>query len=137
MNGLAKLSDRDFISAMQSLNREIQNPIFFTFFFSAAILLPFCTILQYQKSSTLVFGFLLAATFLYLIGVMGVTIFGNVPLNNVLDSFQLDGATMQEISLQRNQFEKPWVNLNFVRTAAAFFSILFVILACLYDYEKS
>jgi uncharacterized membrane protein len=42
---------------------------------------------------------LLAATVIYLIGVFGVTVFGNVPLNNTLERFNLDSASEKEKSL--------------------------------------
>jgi hypothetical protein len=35
-----------------------------------------------------IFVRLLAATVIYLIGVFGLTVFGNVPLNNTLDRFK-------------------------------------------------
>jgi uncharacterized membrane protein len=74
---------------------------------------------------------LLAATAVYLIGVLGVTIFGNVPLNETLDVFPLQSATVQEISAQRAAFERPWNNLNMVRTVAAVLAVVLVIIACM------
>ena len=75
--GLGQLSDREYIAAFQAINRAIQNPLFFVSFFGTAILLPICTYLHYQQPVTPVFYALLAATVLYGLGVMAVTIYGN------------------------------------------------------------
>ena len=77
------------------------------------------------------FGFLLAATVIYLFGVFGVTVFGNVPLNNTLDRFDLESASDQITALQRANFEGRWNNLNTVRTVSSTLSVILVIIACL------
>jgi uncharacterized membrane protein len=48
---------------------------------------------------TTCFGFLLTASLIYLIGVFGVTLLGNVPLNNTLASFSISTATIEEIKI--------------------------------------
>ena len=127
--GLARVSDTEYISVMQSTNRAIQNPIFFAAFFGAQILLPVCIFLYYGQTSR--FWLLIAATVIYTIGVMGVTIFGNVPLNNTLDRFDLNSAKPAEITAQRENFESVWNNLNTVRTISSAIAITLVIVACL------
>ncbi len=136
MLGLAKLSDREFVAAMQSMNREIQNPVFFFFFFGAMIFLPLATGFHYQSNLSPTFWFLLIATVVYLIGVMGVTFLGNIPLNTALDFFQLNNSSVQEISQQRIQFENPWVRLNLIRTLSSFIATVFVIIACVYRSDN-
>lgn len=126
--GLARVSDIEYISVMQSTNRAIQNPIFFAAFFGAQILLPICVYLYYGNTSR--FWLLLAAAIIYTCGVMGVTIFGNVPMNNSLDSFELKSANEQEISMQRKNYEGRWNKLNNVRTVSATIAITLVIIAC-------
>jgi len=130
--GLARLSNAEYISAMQSINRAIQNPIFFTAFFGAPILLPVSVFLHYGQSLSMRFWFLLAATIIYLIGTFGVTIFGNVPLNNTLDRFDLQAASEDETALQRVNFEGRWNNLNTIRTVSSTLAVVFVVMACLY-----
>lgn len=129
MLGLARVSDREFVAAMQSINRRIQNPVFFIVFFGAPVFLIVSTILFYDQTPQ--FSFLLAATLIYLTGNFGVTVFGNVPLNNRLDRFELGTATDEEIVLQRANFEPRWNNLNNVRTVASTLALVFVLLACL------
>jgi uncharacterized membrane protein len=74
---------------------------------------------------------LLVATVIYAVGVFGVTIFGNVPLNEMLDKFNLQSATRDEVKYLRTMFEMPWNKLNLVRTVANIGSLVLVIIACL------
>ena len=127
--GLARVSDVEYVSVMQSTNRAIQNPLFFFAFFGAQILLPICLFLFYGQSSR--FWLLLAALIIYTVGVMGVTIFGNVPMNNALDRFDLQSAKSEEIALQRKNYETRWNNLNTVRTVSSTVAVMLIIIACL------
>ncbi|WP_462220797.1 anthrone oxygenase family protein [Ferruginibacter sp.] len=134
--GLSKLTDREYISAMQYLNREIQNPVFFISFFGAAILLPICSYMQYNQLLTAKFYLILSATIIYLAGVMAVTILGNIPLNQTLDKFNLTNATLAEIAKQRIAFEVKWNNLNMIRTVASIFSLILILIACICKTNK-
>lgn len=127
--GLLRVSDSEYVAVMQATNRAIQNPIFFTVFFGAQILLPVCLFLFYGNGAR--FWLLVGAFVLYTAGVMGVTIFGNVPLNNRLDRFEMKAATAQEISAARTNYETVWNNLNTVRTVSSTLAIVLVIIACL------
>lgn len=129
MPGFARLSDKEFVSAMQATNRAIQNPVFFAAFFGAPILLPIITFLHYGQSMR--FRFLLAASVIYLIGTFGVTLFGNVPLNNLLDRLNLEAASEEETAAQRANFERPWNNLNTVRTVSSTLAVILVVIGCL------
>lgn len=129
MPGFARLPDREFILAMQATNRAIQNPVFFAAFFGAPILLPFSAFLHYGQTAR--FRCLLAATVIYLIGVFGVTVFGNIPLNNALDRFDLKSAREEDAARQRANFEERWNDLNTVRTASSTLAVLLVVFACL------
>lgn len=128
MLGFARLNDREFVSAMQKTNRAILNPVFFASFFGAPIFLVISTFLHYGFPR---FWLLFSATIIYLIGNFGVTMFGNVPLNNTLDQFNLESATDEEIARQRINFERPWNNLNTIRTISSTLALILVIIACL------
>jgi uncharacterized membrane protein len=129
--GLSVLTDSEYIAAMQAINRAILNPLFFSCFMGTAILLPISTYQHYSFSPPIEFWLLLFASLIYMVGVMGVTIFGNVPMNEVLDAFNIQTASLQEISAQRAKFEIPWTRLNFIRTISSTASIVLVIIACL------
>lgn len=130
--GLAKLSDEGYLTAMQEINRAILNPVFFAGFFGALVLLPLSAYLHYSQPVQLKFWLLVAAALCYIIGTFGVTIFGNVPLNNSLDAFDLKLATAEAMRLQRSGFEATWNSLNTIRAVAATMAIVLVLIACLY-----
>lgn len=130
--GLGRLPDAQYLAAMQSINRAIQNPLFFASFLGTVLLLPLSTYLHYGQPATIRFWLLLAATMVYLVVVLGVTMFGNVPLNEALDGFTLGGASVEEMAKQRAAFEEPWNNLHTIRTIASMLTLILVIFACLY-----
>lgn len=129
--GLGLLPDTEYLNAMQSINRAILNPVFFLVFFSPMLLLPLSTHLSYTPGASVRFTCLLVAAVLYFGGVFGVTIFGNVPLNEALDAFNIHNASAEAIRKERLIFEKPWNRLNMVRTIASLLTILFVLAAFL------
>lgn len=129
--GLAQVDDAGFITAFQAMNRAIQNPLFFACFMGTALLLPLSTFFQYRHGAMVPFRLLLAASVVYLVGVIGVTAAGNVPMNNALDAFNLKTASAQDIAAQRARFEGPWNRLNNIRTFASVVTIVLVVLACM------
>lgn len=129
--GLGKLSDTEYLKSMQSINKEILNPVFFLSFMGTAALLPVSTFIY--RGQNPVFILLLLATIAYLIGVFGVTILGNVPLNNQLDKFDITNSTSESIKQMRDVFENRWNFLNNVRTFFSVISITLVICACLWN----
>ena len=129
--GLGKLTDANYLSAMQSINREILNPVFFMSFMGTLVLLPLSTWLQYNPSAPLRFYLLLGATLAYGAGTFGVTMFGNVPLNNALDAFHIQSASPEALSQQRALFEKPWNQLHCIRTFFNAIALILVLLSCM------
>ncbi len=95
MPSLSQLEDDQYLSAMQSINRAIQNPVFFIIFFWVLISLPVATYFNYTQPVSAMFWLLLAATLLYFTGAFLVTAVGNIPLNNSLDKFELSSATKE------------------------------------------
>ena len=133
--GLSRLTNVEYIRAMQSFNEAIQNPLFFICFFGTALLLPICTYMHFGQPVSIRFWLLLTATVAYLLGVMAVTIFGNIPLNESLADFNLILANPEAIAAQRRNFENSWNNLHTVRTIASALSIVLVIIACINPEE--
>ncbi|MEO8413814.1 MAG: anthrone oxygenase family protein [Ginsengibacter sp.] len=130
--GLKLLNDPGYIAGMQAINRAIQNPVFFTSFFGTLLLLPVSTYLNYYQHPPLRFWLLLMATIIYVTGAFGVTVLGNIPLNNALEQFNLTSATADAIRLQRSIFESRWNTLNAIRSVSSILSLILVIIACIY-----
>jgi uncharacterized membrane protein len=129
--GLGKLADAAYLKAMQSINESIQNPLFFIVFLGALFILPLATILSYNHQKSM-FLLLFFATLSYVIGVFGVTIFGNVPLNNQLAKFNLMVESIENIKQQRVHFEENWNYFHQIRTFFSVISLVLVICACVF-----
>lgn len=129
--GLGKLSDVEYLKSMQSINREILNPVFFISFMGTAFLLPISTFIY--RGQNPVFLLLLLATLAYLIGVFGVTVVGNVPLNDQLDQFDIANSTSQVLKEMRDKFENRWNFFNNIRTFFSVISIVLTVCACIWN----
>jgi uncharacterized membrane protein len=134
--GLGKLGDREYLLAMQSINRVILNPLFFATFMGTLVLLPLSTWLSYREPGSVGGMFLLAASAVYIIGVFGVTIGGNVPLNDALDAFDIKSASAQAIADQRLAFEALWNKLHGIRGMASLAAFILLLVGCI-DHIKS
>lgn len=124
--GTKKVGDFTYLETMQSINKEILNPVFFVVFFGSLLTLVLSTILHYNDTS--IFWYITAATILYSIGTFGVTAFGNVPLNNALEALELSALNKTELTEFRNYYESLWNRLHTLRTLSslASFTILLV-----------
>ncbi len=127
--GLKALPDETYLKAMQSINAAIQNPYFFLCFMGLLFLLPVNAWLVYDQRDKTSFYFVLAAAVFYFLGVFIVTVFGNVPLNNLLEKFSIASAATSEISSMRFNFEGRWNAFHLVRTIAAIISFALMILS--------
>lgn len=128
---LGKLTDREYITAFQSINTAILNPWFFASFMGSLIVLPLATWFSYHAGVNFSFWLLLSATAMYVVGVFGVTMAGNVPLNNMLMDINVNTVSPQELFSLRERFEAPWNKLNLIRTIAAVLCFLLAILSIL------
>lgn len=126
--GLHRLDDGAYVEAMNAMDRAIINPVFFLSFFGAALLLPIGT---YLHRGTPRFLWLLAASAVYIVASLGVTMFGNVPLNDALGAVDPHAASAADLARHRAAFEGPWVRLHTVRTWATVASLALAVIACL------
>lgn len=134
--GLAKIGNANYLQAFQAMNRAILNPAFFTFFMGLVILLPLASYMYYIPPLSTQFWLILSATILYMLGVMAITIFGNVPINNTLEALQIESMSLEQMSSFRLGFESKWNNLNMIRTICSSFSFVLLIMACIQNGNK-
>jgi uncharacterized membrane protein len=122
MPALAALSSAAGIAAMQSVNRVAVRPVFMTLLFGTALL---CLVLGGWELTGARRPVVLAAVALYLVGVVGVTVAANVPLNDALA--QVDGTAAGEW----RDYLRTWTAWNTVRALASLASagLLVVVLA--------
>jgi len=135
--GLGRLPDAGYLAAMQSINRAILNPVFLLVFMGALFILPIGTWRSFNANAPISFYLMLAASLLYAIGVVGVTMTANVPLNDKLDAFDIAAASSEELARMRSIFQSPWNTWNLVRTIAAILSFLLAAWACLIPPAKT
>lgn len=96
------------IRTMQRINARVINPLFLGALFGPALLGAVAVFLGAGRGA-------LAASLLYA-GALGVTILGNVPLNDRLDRVAPDAP---DADAQWAAYARPWVRLNNVRSALA------------------
>lgn len=126
--GTKQISDRSYLEAMQFINRAILNPAFYTIFLGSLICLFLSSYMQYRAGNNYSLLILLTATLCYLIGTFGVTVFGNVPLNESLDTVNLLNSNDEALKSIRTIYEKKWNYLHSIRTV---FSVLTFIISLL------
>jgi uncharacterized membrane protein len=127
--GIGKLSDIEYLRALQSMNRVILNNTFRIVFLGAIIavaLLPVFYINLFPKN---IFWVFISSLVIYLIGVFGVTVFGNIPLNEILDKTNLETITIEEVNTLRQNIEAKWNNLNLIRSISSAITFLLLILS--------
>lgn len=125
MRALAEQPSASGIATMQSINITVINPWFMAAFFLpavASLLLTISALRQWDQSGAI---YLLAGSLFYLIGTIGVTVVGNIPLNDalaVVNPSSTAGATLWA------KYLNDWTLWNHVRTIAALLAaVLFAI----------
>lgn len=135
INGLGALGNEEYLLSFQSINRVIQNPIFFIVFMGPVIVLPIACYLNYKIGGSDLFPYILSSALIYLIAVFGITVACNVPLNDMLDKFNIQSATDAQLQDMRTQFESRWNKWHLVRTVASVVAFITLIIPLLKKVE--
>ncbi|MEZ5024258.1 MAG: anthrone oxygenase family protein [Chitinophagales bacterium] len=122
--GTKRIGDATYLATMQSINKAIINPAFALIFFGSLVLLAIITFQQFQTGTSTTFWLLLTATIVYAIGTLGVTGFGNVPLNNALEALDLNHLSLNQMKTFRDHYELKWNRLHTIRTLFAILSFM-------------
>jgi uncharacterized membrane protein len=114
MGALGRLPAEQGAAAMRSINIVVLNPAFLAFFMGTALV---CLVLAGGS----LFWFdglkgklILAAALSYGVGCFGVTMFGNVPLNN-----QLAAGDVAQAATLWPRYLEVWTQWNHLRTLAS------------------
>lgn len=116
MKALAAIPPAQGITAMQSINVVVINPVFLGTFLGTAALclaLGIRAVLAWQRPGA---GWLLAGAALYLVGTLLVTMVCNVPRNDALAAIDPASAGAPEVWAG---YVRSWTVWNHVRTIAA------------------
>lgn len=110
--GIGKLSDIEYLRALQSMNRVILNNAFKIIFLGAIIAVALVPVFYFNLYPKNIFWLFVFTLVIYWIGVFGVTVSGNIPLNEILDKTNLESITSEEIKTLRKSIEVKWNNFN-------------------------
>lgn len=133
--GTLKIQDSTYLETMQSINRGILNPRFFLIFFGGLICLGLASTLEFQNSK-LTFYLLLGSTLIYLVGTVGITGMGNVPLNDQLEVLNLNDMNLDELSKFREHYELKWNKYHLIRTVCAVLAFALSVGALIIETKK-
>lgn len=133
--GIGRLNDLGFLQSFQQMNRTILNPTFFVVFFGPFIL-GLVNLYLFRNTPSSFFWLYISAIAIYFFGVVLVTIFGNVPLNDLLDKTDLSSASLKDLKELRNQFETKWNRLHLIRTVTSITSFIILLISLLQSTNK-
>ncbi|WP_204346591.1 DUF1772 domain-containing protein [Psychroserpens algicola] len=125
--GTKKVANITYLETMQSINKEILNPVFFIVFFGSLIALILNAYLQYSNKT--VFYLVLASAIVYLVGTFGITAFGNVPLNNQLEVLNINQLSVLELKDFRIYYENSWNQYHNLRTMSSMISFILLLIS--------
>lgn len=121
MPGIKQLNDKAFIRAFQVIDGVIQNnqPLFILVWMGSIVSLLVAAGLGSQELDGTELAIMIGATVAYLLGVQLPTIVFNIPLNNMLQTLNVDAMSAAELKIARDKFEAPWNLWNRNRTVAS------------------
>ncbi len=128
MPALARLAPEQGIAAMQAINVTAVTPAFMSLLFGTALICLLLAVATLFGLSPAANRLALIAGVIYLVGVIGVTIVGNVPLNDELAATQPNAPTAVTIWAH---YLANWTMLNHVRAVAPIVSTVLFMLALL------
>lgn len=121
MPGIKNLNDGEFIRAFQVMDGIIQNnqPLFILVWIGSVLTILIALISGFGQLDTIGQGMIVTATLLYIIGVQLPTVTINIPLNNQLQTLNVDTMSESEQKIARINFEARWNRWNTIRTGIA------------------
>ena len=111
MPGLGRLPAPHAIAAMNSMNKAILNPLFLLVFMGTTVLCVATAALT-PFAGTAGGAWRIAGAVLFLLGVFGLTMAGNVPMNDHLMTLDPDAAGSAK---EWNDYLSRWTRLNHIR----------------------
>ncbi|HAT34441.1 MAG TPA: DUF1772 domain-containing protein [Rhodospirillaceae bacterium] len=121
MPGIRTLGDLDYLKSFKAMDRVIQNnqPIFMLVWIGSVLVLLGSTALGFRHLEGLDLVLLIVACAIYILGVHVPTVAINIPLNNDLQSKNLDAMSEAEVQAVAEMFETRWMRWNTIRTVVA------------------
>ena len=121
MPGIRSLNDREFIRAFQVMDGVIQNnqPLFMLVWVGSVVALVTSAELGIGQLDGAARLLIIVAVLAYLVGVQLPTATINIPLNNKLQTLDVDAMSETTRASVRQDFEPRWNRWNLFRTVFA------------------
>ncbi|WP_418140495.1 DUF1772 domain-containing protein [Marinobacter sp. MA] len=121
MPGIGSLSDKEFIRAFQTIDGVIQagQPVFGVVWIGSVVAIVAAAILAILQHDGMVPTLVSASAIAYILGVQLPTFRINVPLNNALQTLNVNEMDERALDSARRSFEPRWVKWNLIRTLFA------------------
>ncbi len=116
MQALARIPKSHGAAAMQAINITVINPGAMVAMFGTGVVFIVAAILGMMGAEGAVFWLYLTGALLYVVGCVGTTIAGNVPLNERLAN--VDPGTDEAAELWEH-YQVRWTRFNTIRTTAS------------------
>ncbi|MDG1550380.1 MAG: DUF1772 domain-containing protein [Candidatus Poseidoniaceae archaeon] len=133
MPGIAKLTDKEYLLAFKHMDGIIQNnqPLFILVWAGSILSVIVTLVLGVMNLNGMQMYLLSTASVLYLLGVQLPTFRFNIPLNNSLQSLDIETLNETESILFRSDFEASWNRWNIFRTVNAIVTVSIFLLVLL------
>lgn len=131
MPGIGGLGDGAFLRAFQVMDRVIQDnqPIFVLVWVGSVVALLTAVALGFGRLEDSARLLLVGAAVVYLFGVQLPTVAINIPLNNRVQSLEIEALDESARAAARAEFEARWNRWNAIRTVlASLVSVLLLVL---------
>jgi len=121
MPGLGKLGNQAFIRGFQVIDGVIQagQPVFGLVWIGSAVTLLLSAVLGALQLDGIERVVLVGSALIYVVGVQVPTFRINVPLNNALQTLDVEAMDEAALASARRDFEARWVRWNAIRTLIA------------------
>lgn len=133
MPGIRTLGQIDFLKSFKAMDGIIQNnqPLFMLVWLGSALALVSSTLLGIWQLQNVDLSLLILAFTIYIFGVHLPTITINIPINNRLQSLDLDATTESDLQAITELFESRWLRWNAIRTIVATLTTLLLLILLL------
>lgn len=127
--GIRTLGHHDYLNSFKAIDRVIQNnqPIFMFVWVGSALVLLASAVLGIWRLEGLDRVLLVVACAIYLLGVQVPTATINIPLNNHLQSQNLDTMPEYEVMATAENFDSRWLRWNTIRTVIAILTTMMLL----------